>query len=123
MIGSISHWKLHGVFDPKTNKGTEVGEVTFGVHTTHGDNSIIYHGAVISAEPNAHNHKQVDSAGWMKITGVFTFHFIPSQRCFSNSLGGKGSMKGATGGASHSCTFKVEHNKVHCFMVGNIVLP
>lgn len=69
LIGSLSHWKLHGVYDPKTNKGTEIGEVTFGVHTNHGDNSIIYHGAVISVEPNANNHKQADSAGWMKITG------------------------------------------------------
>jgi len=105
LIGSISQWDLHGVFDSKTKEGTEVGTVSFGVHTTHQDNKISYMGKVISVDPEAKDPKKVDYAGWMKVTG------------------GTGSMKGAIGGASHSCTYEHDFGKVRCYQVGTVTLP
>jgi len=105
IIGSISHWKLHGVFDSKNNKGTETGEISFGVHQSHKDHSVTYIGQITSINPSTKNHKHEDYTGWMQITG------------------GKGTMKGATGGTSQACTYEVTKDEAHCYLTGIIVLP
>jgi hypothetical protein len=70
IIGSISNWRLHGLFDTKTNRGTEIGEISFGVHQSHKDHSVTYHGQITSVNPNTRDHRREDYAGWMKITGM-----------------------------------------------------
>jgi len=102
-IGSVSHWRVHGI--SFGGQGTEIGNITFGVHTTHEETSILYHGAIVSINPDNGNPRRADTAGWMKITS------------------GKGAMAGANGGASHSCTYKQDKGKVHCLLSGHVSLP
>jgi len=97
--GSISIWDFDGIVTQEV--ASEIGTLSFGVHTTHHLHVLKYTGEA---------HRVFLSKQWINEAGVM--HII----------GGEGAFAGAVGGGAHTCRFDFSGKK-YCIVHAVVEVP